>query len=44
MWTNADPGTNDESSNRQADGAASWMLILRGAFDGQQKNPRRTRR
>ncbi|MDM0047553.1 HdeD family acid-resistance protein [Variovorax sp. J22R115] len=32
MSTNADPGANDESSNTQADGAASWMLILRGAF------------
>ena len=32
MRTHPDPGANEESSNTQADGAASWMLILRGAF------------
>ncbi|VTU16493.1 HdeD family acid-resistance protein [Variovorax sp. RA8] len=31
MRTKEDPGANDKSSNAQADGAASWMLILRGA-------------
>ena len=32
MRTQANPEANDESSNAQADGAASWMLIWRGAF------------
>lgn len=30
MRINANPGADDESSNTQADGAASWMLISRG--------------
>jgi uncharacterized membrane protein HdeD (DUF308 family) len=32
MRTEANPEASNESSNAQADGAASWMLILRGAF------------